>query len=65
MNFKDLRIKCGFRTAKELANKLNMPLPRVQKWDGGKNRPRDLRKVAKALGVTTDELLKCFEKKGD
>lgn len=63
MTFKELR-KTKFKTAKELAEMLNMPAPRIRKWECGKSAPKkeNLSKVAKALGVSVEQLLNCFER---
>lgn len=64
MTFRDLR-KSKFRTAKEFAEKINMPTPRVQKWECNSSSPKtaDLTLVAQALEVSVEQLLKCFERK--
>ena len=62
MTFQELR-KMKFRTAKEFAEVINVPTPRVQKWENRSSAPKreDWSKVAKALGVSVEQLLKCFE----
>lgn len=62
MTFKELR-KMRFKTAKELADELKMPSPRIRKWECGKSAPKkeDWSKVAKTLGITVEQLLNCFE----
>lgn len=63
MTFKELR-KTKFKTSKELADALKMSAPRIRKWECGKAAPKkeNWSKVAKALGVSVEQLLNCFEK---
>lgn len=63
MTFQEIR-KTKFRTAKDFAQAINVPTPRVQKWENGSSAPRreDWSKVAKALSVSVEQLLNCFEK---
>lgn len=62
MTFQQLR-RSKFRTAKEFAEKIDIPTTRVQKWENGSCVPRSQhwRKIAEVLNVTIDELLNCFE----
>ena len=62
MTFKDLR-KNKYRTAADLAEKLCIPSARIAKWEQGTAAPkiRDLRAVAKALGVSLNTLVEALE----
>lgn len=62
MTLRELR-KAKYRTIKDFADKLEMPMFRVEKWEVGLSAPKikDLPKVAKALGVSVNTLVKCFE----
>lgn len=62
MTFQELR-KRKYRTAQDLADKLGVPMQRVSKWETGDSAPKvkDLRAVAKALGVSVNTLIECFE----
>jgi transcriptional regulator with XRE-family HTH domain len=57
-NLKRLRAAAGLTQA-ELAAKLNTPLRTVQNWEQGHREPGldALRPIARALGVSVDELL--------
>ena len=62
MTFQELR-KRKYRTAQDLAERLNVPKERIAKWEQGEAAPKikDLRAVAKALGVSVNTLIECFE----
>ena len=62
MTFQELR-KRKYRTAQDLAERLDIPKERIAQWECGKAAPRirDLRAVAKALGVSVNTLIECFE----
>ena len=66
MTFQELR-KRKYRTAQELGEKLGIPKERIAKWEQGESAPKikDLRAVAKALGVSVNTLLACFEENND
>lgn len=66
MTFKEYR-KRKYRTAQEFADALEMPVCRVQAWESKTVAPRakDIRKVAKALGISVNKLLECFEKRAE
>lgn len=63
MSFRDL-LKRKNITQEQLAKKLKVSQPTISGWLNGVAVPktRDLSKVAKALGVSVEELLSCFEK---
>ena len=61
MTFQELR-KRKYRTAQDLADKLGISKERVAKWEqGSAPKVKDLRAVAKALGVSVNTLIGCFE----
>lgn len=62
MTFQELR-KRKYRTAQDLAERLNVPRERIAQWESGHAAPKikDLRAVAKALGVSITTLVECFE----
>ena len=62
MTFQELR-KRKYRTAQDLADKLGITRDRVAQWECGTAAPKikDLRAVAKALGVSVNTLIECFE----
>ena len=47
-------------TQAELANRVQLSVDSVKRYENGKRQPRagELKKIADVLGVTTDELLK-------
>ncbi len=57
-HLKNLRKKAGF-TQEVLAKLINFSLKTVQRWEKGEQHPRtnELKKLAKALNVTEEELL--------
>lgn len=65
MTFQELR-KRKYRTAQDLAEKVNISAQAIAQWEIGKSAPKikDLRVVAKALGVSVNTLVECFEEKG-
>ena len=60
--FQELR-KRKYRTVADLAERLQIPSARIAQWEAGNCAPKlkDLRAVAKALGVSVNTLLACFE----
>ena len=62
MTLKELR-KRKFRTMQEFADKLEVPMCRIAKWELGITSPKikDLPFVAKTLGVSVNTLLKSIE----
>jgi transcriptional regulator with XRE-family HTH domain len=59
---KELRERAGYSQS-ELAEKLGVDVAAVKNWDGKRRRPRfeTLVDLAKALGVTLEELTAAFE----
>lgn len=66
MTIQDYR-KRKYRTAQEFADALGMPLYRVQAWENKTVAPRakDIRKVAKVLGISVNKLLECLEERAE
>lgn len=62
VKFVDLRKKIG--TQEEFAKLIHSSKYCVSKWESGENLPKtkELRGIAKVLGITVDELLKSFGK---
>lgn len=62
MTFKELLKKKGM-TQEQLAKRLKVSQPTISGWINGSAVPktRDLSSVAKTLGVSVEQLLKCFE----
>lgn len=62
LKFVDLRKRIG--TQEEFAKLINSSKYCVSKWENGGNLPKtkELRGIAKVLGVTIDELIQSFEK---
>lgn len=58
-SLKTLRLRAGFSQA-QLAEKISMKQPNVCEFEAGKRRPNidTLKKLADALGTTTDAILK-------
>ena len=56
LKIKEQRIKLGM-TQQELAEKVGDFQPHVQRWEKGQIGIRLLKKVAKALGTTMDDLV--------
>lgn len=65
MTFKELR-KRKYRTTQDFAEKVDMSAQAISKWEQGVAAPKikDLRKVAKALGISVNTLIECFEERG-
>lgn len=63
MTFKELLKKRGL-TQDQLAKKLKVSQPTISGWINGTAIPktRDLGKVSKALNLSVEQLLDCFEK---
>lgn len=61
MTFKELLKRKGM-TQEQLAKKLKVSQPTISGWINGSAVPktRDLSSVAKTLGVSVEQLLKCF-----
>lgn len=59
MNVRSLRLKAGL-TQVQLAKLMEIDQSAVSLWETGKHAPRakDYKRLAKALGVTVDELLR-------
>jgi transcriptional regulator with XRE-family HTH domain len=58
VRLRELREKNGLSQS-ELAERVGIPIDSIQNWEQGRTRPRieALGKLARALGVTLDELL--------
>ena len=61
---KELRKKAGF-SQNELAEKISVLQNTISNWENGVSRPSldVIPKLANVLGVTVEEVVKCFEKK--
>lgn len=64
MEFKELLREKDI-TGAQLARRINRTRSCVSCWICGKSEPkiRDLRKIAKVLNVSVDDVLRCFEEK--
>lgn len=60
--FKIMRLRKGLKQV-ELAKQLDMSQQAVSQWESGRSKPpvNILRKLANALEVDVEELIKCFE----
>jgi transcriptional regulator with XRE-family HTH domain len=58
-HLRELRKAAGFTSQDALARRLRMPKTTIARWETGARMPRakNLRKLAKVLGITVDELL--------
>lgn len=63
--FRELREKSGI-TQKTLACRLTLDQTTISKWETGNAVPKItmVSDIAKALGVTVEEVVACFTKKG-
>ena len=62
--FKDLRERVGI-TQRDIETALGLANSTVSKWENGVCKPplETIPKLANVLGVTVEEVVKCFEKK--
>ena len=62
MNLKELRVKSGYFTQKDFAKAIGNNVSTVSMWETGNSSPRikDIPKIAEALRVPVEILIKCF-----
>jgi len=63
MTLETLRLKAGFNSREAFAKALDTKRYNVDKWETLKAAPKskDLKKIARTLGVSVEEILECFE----
>ena len=63
MTFQELRVKCGYKSARTLADALGLKASAVAKWDAGENCPTTLAlpEVSKVMGVSIPRIIAALQ----